>query len=65
MYQAVLKFNGCYWEHQEELKATRTLEHGTQATSSHGVNPPSFSTNPLHDPKIYKSTGRLTEEEKE
>jgi Retrotransposon gag protein len=26
MYQAVLKFNGCYWERQEELKATRTSE---------------------------------------
>jgi Retrotransposon gag protein len=26
MYQAVLKFDGCYWECQEELKAMRTLE---------------------------------------
>jgi hypothetical protein len=71
MYQAVLKFNGHYWEHQEELKAMRPLEHGTQVTSSHGANPPSSSTpfssstNPPCNPKIYKLTGRLTKEEKE
>jgi hypothetical protein len=71
MYQAVLKFDGHYWERQEELKATRTLKRGAQAPSSRGANPPSSSTpassltNPLHNPKIYKSTGGLTKEEKE
>jgi hypothetical protein len=71
MYQAVLKFDGHYWEHQEELKAMRTSDHGAQASSSCSTNPPlsstppSSSTNPLCDPKIYKSTGRLTDKEKE
>jgi hypothetical protein len=71
MCPAVLKFDGHYWERQEELKAMRTLDCGTQASSACGANPPSSSTspssstNPLHDPKIYKSTSGLTEEEKE
>jgi Retrotransposon gag protein len=71
MYQAALKFDGCYWECQEELKAMRTSNHSTQASSSCGANPPSSSTspssstNPPHNPKIYKLTGGLTEEEKE
>jgi Retrotransposon gag protein len=71
MYQVALKFDGCYWECQEELKAMRTSDRGTQASSSRSVNPPlsstspSSSTNPPRDPKIYKLTGRLTKEEKE
>jgi Retrotransposon gag protein len=66
MYQAALKFDGCYWECQEELKATRTSERGTQAPSSHGVNPPSSSTptssstNPCAIPKsINRPVGLL------
>jgi hypothetical protein len=71
MYQAALKFDGHYWERQEELKATRTSDHGAQASSSRSANPPlsstppSSSTNPPHNPKIYKSTSGLTDKEKE
>jgi hypothetical protein len=71
MYQAALKFDGHYWECQEELKAMRTSDRSAQASSARNTNPPSSSTspssstNPLHNPKIYKSTGGLTEEEKE
>ena len=70
MYQAALKFNGHYWEHQEGLKAMRTLDHGTQASSSRTVTSssstaPSSSITPSQDLKIHKSNGALTMEEKE
>jgi Retrotransposon gag protein len=71
MYQATLKFDGHYWECQEELKAMRTSDCGAQASSSCGTNPsssstpPSSSTNPPCNPKIYKPTRGLTDKEKE
>jgi Retrotransposon gag protein len=46
MYQAVLKFDGHYWECQEELKAMRTSDRSTQANTSCGTNSPSSSTPP-------------------
>src|ERR1700676_1875527 len=68
MYQAALKFDGRYWERQEELKAMRSSDRGTHSSSSRAMNSASSSTpssSTTHKPKIHKTSGELKEEEKE